>query len=170
MHIKSNWTKFHRQFILVPNNKLHGFLFEIISLKSHPSLPRFYQPVKGFFRDAFLLHGILSKSPPPIMITFSLEKRKNYTLEIRGIGKLFHYGNVSLWQELPDDLHIQTHYFLDMPRSLEIIFLTLSFFLSSWLVIIKTVEKTIATNYLLYLLTDTHLTSRNNKLLEYSCT
>ena len=46
----------HKQFISIPNNKVHGFPFKVVPLESnalfHPALPRFCALLEGFFWDA----------------------------------------------------------------------------------------------------------------------
>ena len=76
-----------------------------------------------------------------LMILLSLKKRKKITLnEIKKKGWLFKYEFL-VGQELANAQCTQFCYFLDMPKSVGIIFRALTFFMFSWLVIIQTVHQ-----------------------------
>ena len=73
---------------------------------------------------SFVIRALLMTSMPskmaPLMTPWSLEKRKKYP---------------------GDAQYTQSHYFTDIPKSSLIIYQTLYFFMSSWLVIIWTVNR-----------------------------
>ena len=112
--LRSNGTGVtNKQFISIPNNKLHGFAFSVIPLESnalfHPSMPRLYALLEWFFWAAPQLHrygpldGLHAFKTGPLDDPLELgEKKKVARSKIRWIGRLFQYGDVLLGQELPD--------------------------------------------------------------------
>ena len=103
----------HKQFISIPNNKLHGSPFSVIPLASntlfHPSLPRFYALLEGFFWDAPQLccygplDGLHAFKMGPLDDPLELgEKKKVTRSKVKWIGRLFQHGDGLLGQELLD--------------------------------------------------------------------
>ena len=86
---KSNGTGVTNNLFQFQTTKLHGFPFKVISLESnalfHPSLPRFYSLLEGFFWDAPQLRrygrfdGLHAFKTGPLMIPLSLGKEKSHT-------------------------------------------------------------------------------------------
>ena len=131
------------------NSKL-CFLFKIIILEfivlSKSSLPHFYALLKRFLWDApnsrhcATLDGIYDFKTFFLDDLFKLGKKNKITQnKIRCIGRLFQFGNISLCQKLRNAQHIQSCHFT--VKSSVIIFQTLSFFMSSFLAIIRTVKR-----------------------------
>ena len=103
----------YKQFVSSPNNNLHGFTFKVIPLKSrarfHPSLPRFYALLEGFFWNASQLccysplDGLHVFKTGPLDDPLELDEKQKVTWnKVRWIGTLFQQGNVLLSQELLD--------------------------------------------------------------------
>ena len=89
----------HKQFISIPNNKLHGFPFKVIPLESnalfHASM-HCWKDSSGMPLSSIVMALLMASMPSkrvPLMIPL---------LEIRWIERLFQYGDVFLSQELPD--------------------------------------------------------------------
>ena len=121
-------------------NKLRGFLFKVISLESnalsHPTVPRFYVLLEGFFMDATQLHrysllrGLHTFKTGPLNDPFEHGEKKNTTRDkIRWIVRL--YCDVPFGQELSDAQYTQSIYFSD------VILPKLFFFIFSCITIIQ---------------------------------